>query len=155
MVSSEIAPIDFYSPKRAELVIFACFKLVINTVSNFCKNYAEIACKKLCFNKNHCQCCSAWKNFFINVRTQIFFLNTSWGSGLSVESSEVVIRCVKLFLLQQTCAASHFQNLVLLRNCNFQVEKSQKHAIFQVLKSLFSRLCREKNICHIKKWRAL
>ena len=78
---------------------FSCFTVVFE---GFYSNSAEIACKKLYFSEHDEVFCGARKKFC--VRSEILKLHskTSLGSGLSVETIVMVIRCMNQFLLRQT-----------------------------------------------------
>jgi len=46
-------------------MFWSCFK-------SFCNNYAEYACKKLCFSKQQGQCSEAWKKFEMTLQLKFF-----------------------------------------------------------------------------------
>ena len=52
------------------------FSMFWNFLKSFFYNYAEIACKKLCFSKQQGKCFEAWKKFWNHFRIQNFFWNT-------------------------------------------------------------------------------
>ena len=78
---------------------FSCFAVVF---ASFYSNSAEITRKKLYFSEHDEVFCGACKIFCEDSGTLKFHSKTSLGSGLSVETNLVVIRCVNHFLLRQT-----------------------------------------------------
>ena len=77
----------------------SCFTVVR---ASFCSNSAEITCKKLYFSEYDEVFCGAWENFCVGSETLKLHSKTSLGSGLSVETNVMIIRCMNHFLLRQT-----------------------------------------------------
>ena len=106
--------------RDGDFCMFSCY------LKNLYKKSAEIACKKMLFGEQSIPTWSARKKFWIDFRIQKLLSNTFLNSWVTAETNGVVIRCVDRFLLRQTWAAAHFQNLVLFKSTIFKPENYAK-----------------------------
>ena len=106
--------------RDGDFCMFSC------CLKNLYKKSAEIACKKMLFGEQSSPTWSARKKFWIDFRIQNLLLNTFSSPWVTAETNGVVIRCVDRFLLRQTWAAAHFQNLVLFKSTIFKPENYAK-----------------------------
>ena len=122
----------FWGPQTSGAIDFCIFSY---SLKNFYEKSAETACKKKLFDEQRSPTWSAWKKFSNHFIIQNLLWKTSLGPWVSAETNGMVVRCVDRFLLRQTWAAAHFQNLVLFKSIIFKSEideKVWKSAIFEV-----------------------
>ena len=124
----------FWGPQTSGCSDFCMF---LYSLKNLHKKSAETTCKKKLFDEQRSPTWSAWKKFSNHFRIQNLLWKTSLGPWVSAEINGVVVRCVDRFLLRQTWAAAHFQNLVLFKSTILKLKNDDKWWLSKNMKTFF------------------